>query len=166
MSNFNLKSIWKQTGGTGGSTNLEQRVQNIETNYVSKNANQLQQINGLVDFKNNIVCKRNGYVDYVDTKEFDIVSILDGEVISVEDSEVYGKVVTIKHNDNLKSVYSNVTGVLVNVGYKISQGEVFAMSSKSKLNTENESMLHFEVYYKESAIDPENMYTMTVSDFE
>ena len=40
------------------------------------------------------------------------------------------------------------------------------MSSKSKLNTENESMLHFEVYYKESAIDPENMYTMTVSDFE
>ena len=30
MGNFNLKSIWKQTGGTGGSTNLEQRVQAIE----------------------------------------------------------------------------------------------------------------------------------------
>lgn len=109
---------------------------------------------------------QNNGVDYVDTKEFDIVSILDGEVVSIEDSEVYGKVVTIKHNDNLKSVYSNVSGVLVNVGYKISQGEVFAMSSKSKFNTEDESMLHFEVYYKGSAIDPENMYTMTVSDFE
>ena len=29
-----------------------------------------------------------------------------------------------------------------------------------------ESMLHFEVFYKESAIDPENMYTMSVSDFQ
>ena len=36
MGNFNLKSIWKQTGGTGGSTNLEQRVQNIENNFARK----------------------------------------------------------------------------------------------------------------------------------
>ena len=35
--------------------------------YLQKNSNQLQQVSGLVDFKNNIVCKRNGYVDYVDT---------------------------------------------------------------------------------------------------
>lgn len=35
--------------------------------YLQKNSNQLQQVNGLVDFQNNIVCKRNGYVDYVDT---------------------------------------------------------------------------------------------------
>ena len=67
MGNFNLKSIWKQTGGTGGSTNLEQRVQAIENGYLQKNSNQLQQVSGLVDFTNNIVCKRNGYVDYVDT---------------------------------------------------------------------------------------------------
>ncbi len=109
---------------------------------------------------------QNNGVDYIDSNDFDVVAILDGEIISIEDSEVYGKVVTIKHNDNLKSVYSNVTGVLANVGYKINQGEVFAMSSKSKISGEKESMLHFEVYYKESPIDPENMYTMTVSDFQ
>lgn len=34
MGNFNLKSIWKQTGGTGGSTNLEQRVQTLENDTV------------------------------------------------------------------------------------------------------------------------------------
>ena len=123
-----------------------------------------KQQNSLILFEDTYM--QNNGVDYVDSKDFDVVSILDGEVISIEDSDVYGKVVTIKHNDNLKSVYSNVSGVLVNVGYKISQGEVFAMSSKSKLNANDESTLHFEVYYKESAIDPENMYTMTVSDFE
>lgn len=123
-----------------------------------------KQQNSLILFEDTYM--QNNGVDYVDSKDFDVVSILDGEVISIEDSDVYGKVVTIKHNDNLKSVYSNVSGVLVNVGYKISQGEVFAMSSKSKLSSSDESSLHFEVYYKESAIDPENMYTMTVSDFE
>ena len=35
--------------------------------YLQKNSNQLQQVNGLVDFHNNIVCKQNGYVDNVDT---------------------------------------------------------------------------------------------------
>lgn len=109
---------------------------------------------------------QNNGVDYVDNKNFDVVAILDGEIISIEDSEVYGKVVTIKHNDNLKSVYSSVDGVLVTVGYKIHQGEIFAMSAKPKLQSDYESMLHFEVFYKESAIDPENMYTMSVSDFQ
>ena len=109
---------------------------------------------------------QNNGVDYVDNKNFDVVAILDGEIISIEDSEVYGKVVTIKHNDNLKSVYSNVDGVLVTVGYKIHQGEIFAMSAKPKLQSDYESMLHFEVFYKESAIDPENMSTMSVSDFQ
>ena len=109
---------------------------------------------------------QNNGVDYVDSKNFDVVAILDGEVISIEDSEVYGKVVTIKHNDNLKSVYSNVDGVLVTVGYKVHQGEIFAMSAKPKLQSDYKSMLHFEVFYKESAIDPENMYTLSVSDFQ
>ncbi len=109
---------------------------------------------------------QNNGVDYVDSKNFDVVAILDGEVISIEDSEVYGKVVTIKHNDNLKSVYSNVDGVLVSVGYKVHQGEIFAMSAKPKLKSDYESMLHFEVFYKESAINPENMYTLSVSDFQ
>ena len=35
--------------------------------YLQKNSNQLQNVNGLVDFYNNVVCKQNGYVDRVDT---------------------------------------------------------------------------------------------------
>ena len=38
-----------------------------DTLYLQKNSTQLQQVNGLVDFHNNIVCKQNGYVDHVDT---------------------------------------------------------------------------------------------------
>ena len=67
MGNFNLKSIWKQTGGTGGSTNLEQRVQAIENGYFKKDGNTLQRVNNSSEFYANAVLKRNGYVDNVDT---------------------------------------------------------------------------------------------------
>ena len=36
---------------------------------------------------------------------------------------------------------------------------------KSSLDKEK-SLLHFEVYYKDNAIDPENLYTMSVSDLK
>ncbi len=107
---------------------------------------------------------QNSGVDYVNNTTFDVISILDGEVISVEDNDIYGKIITIKHNDNLITVYSSVTDVLVNVGYKVSQGEIIATSNKSNLNNDN-STLHFEVYYKNEVIDPENLYTLTIEDF-
>ena len=42
MGNFKIKSIWenKNTGGTGGSTNLEQRVQTLENEVVKKTGDQ------------------------------------------------------------------------------------------------------------------------------
>lgn len=67
MGNFNIKSIWKQTGGTGGSTNLEQRVQAIENGYFKKEGGPHQIVRNSADFFANIVLKRNGYVDNVDT---------------------------------------------------------------------------------------------------
>lgn len=123
-----------------------------------------KQLDSLIYYENTYM--QNNGVDYSNDEEFDVVSILDGEVVSIEDNAIYGKVVTIKHNDNLKSVYSNVKNVLVNVGYKISQGEIFASSDAYKVDTKVKSLLHFEVYYKDNAIDPENLYTMSVSDLK
>lgn len=67
MGNFNLKSIWKQNGGAGGSTNLEQRVQAIENGYFKKEGGPHQIVRNSADFFANIVLKQNGYVDNVDT---------------------------------------------------------------------------------------------------
>ena len=123
-----------------------------------------KQIDSLILYEGTYM--QNNGVDYVENEPFDVVAILPGEVISVEDNEVYGKVITIKHNDNLKSVYSNVTDVLVSVGYQVSIGEVIAASNKPKINSDYAEMLHFEVYYKENPVDPESLYTLSVSNFQ
>ena len=123
-----------------------------------------KQVNSLIYYENTYM--QNNGVDYTYDEDFEVVSILDGEVISIEDNAIYGKIVTIKHNDNLKSVYSNVKDVIVNVGYKINQGEIFGTTASYKPDTSVKSLLHFEVYYKDNAIDPENLYTMSVSDLK
>lgn len=127
-------------------------------------AEEKNQESSLIVYENTYI--QNTGVDYVSDSEFEIVSVLDGEVIGIEDSDVYGKVVTIKHNENLISVYSNVKDLTVTLGYKTSMGEIIATSNKTSLESTDKSMLHFEVYYKGNAMDPENLYTMSVSDFE
>lgn len=125
-------------------------------------ADENKQEESIVYYENTYL--QNNGVDYVSDESFDVVSILDGEIISIDESDVYGKVITIKHNDNLKTVYANVEDVLVSVGYKVSQGEIIAVSAKSTTNTTEKSLLHFEVYYKENVMDPENFYTLSVDE--
>ena len=55
MGNFNLKSIWKQTGGTGGSTN-----------YFKKDGGEKQIVNNNTDFFADVIFKRRAYVDQID----------------------------------------------------------------------------------------------------
>lgn len=123
-----------------------------------------KQVDSLIEYEGTYL--QNNGVDYVSDDKFDVMAILAGEVISIEDSDVYGKVITIKHNENLKSVYSNVKDVLVSVGYSAAQGEIIASSDKPKINDKNNSMLHFEVYYKNEPVDPESLYTLSVSEFQ
>lgn len=136
----------------------------VHTYFYDYEGESKKQIDSLIYYEDTYM--QNNGVDYVDGEDFDIVSILDGEIVSISDNAIYGKVITIKHNDNLVSVYSNVKDILVNVGYKINQGEIFAKSNSYKVDSNVKSLLHFEVYYKDNVIDPENLYTMSVSDLK
>ena len=80
-------------------------------------------------------------------------------------NDIFGNIVTVKHNDNLMTVYSNINDVNVNVGYKVSKGEIIGTSGSSKLQSDFVNTLHFEVYYKGEVIDPENLYTLSIEDF-
>lgn len=122
-----------------------------------------KQENSLIVYENTYI--QNNGVDYISDDEFEVSSVLDGEIISIEENEYYGTTITVKHNDNLSSVYSNVNNVLPSVGYRVSKGEIIATSSINK-KVSTSQLLHFEVYYKGNAIDPEGMYTLKVSDLK
>ena len=90
---------------------------------------------------------QNTGVNYIHDESFDVVSVLNGEVIGIEDNDIYGKIVTIKHNDNLITTYSNIDDVVVDMGYNVSQGEIIGTSKISEISenkTLNKEMLQFQ----------------------
>lgn len=136
----------------------------LSKDYYDYKSDNTSQENSIIYYKGTYF--QNNGIDYEYDEDFDVVSILDGEVISIEDNDVYGKIIKIKHNDNFISIYSNIKDILVSVGYKVTTGEIIAKSNKSIYENDNKSLLHFEIIYKDETINPETFYTLSVNELE
>jgi len=101
---------------------------------------------------------QNTGVDYVLNDIFEVISILDGEVMEVEEEELLGKSVTIKHNNNVISVYQSLSEITVQKGDKVTQGQVIGKSGTCNLGSDLGNHLHFELTIDGQIVDPENYY--------
>lgn len=97
---------------------------------------------------------QNSGVDFVSSEIFDVVSIRDGEVISVGEEESVGKVVKIQHNNEYVSVYQSLSEINVKKGDKVTQGQVIGKSGTNKIDEELGNHLHFELYIKGQMVNP------------
>ena len=109
---------------------------------------------------------QNSGVDYTSKNVFDVVSILDGTVISVEENDILGTTVEVRHTNNLISVYQGLSDVIVEENMQIIQGQIIAKSGTSNINKDLGNHLHFELYYKGSVVNPTDYYDKLVSELE
>lgn len=120
------------------------------------------QENAIVYYENTYM--QNSGVDYKSETVFDVISVLDGKVVSVESDEVLGNIVKIEHDKEIVSVYQGIDKVTLKVGDSVTQGQVIGTSGTSSINSNYTTSLHFEVYYKGTLMDPENLYTRNIKD--
>jgi len=120
------------------------------------------QENAIVYYENTYM--QNSGVDYKSETVFDVISVLDGKVLSVETDEVLGNIVKIEHDKEIVSVYQGIDKVTLKVGDNVTQGQVIGTSGTSSINSNYTTSLHFEVYYKGTLMDPENLYTRNLKD--
>lgn len=125
-------------------------------------ADEERQQNSIIFYENTYM--QNSGVDYVSDETFDIVSVLDGEVMSIETDATLGNIVKIKHDKNIITVYQGIDNIEIEEGTKINQGTIIGTSGTSKINTNYTTSLHFEVYYNGELIDPESFYTLNIED--
>ena len=142
-------------------TNFENIIPVVETNnqiikpYLSDNvtigkyfydfeANEERQQNSIIFYENTYM--QNSGVDYISDTQFDILAVLDGEVISVETDDTLGNIVKIKHDKNIITVYQGIDNIEIEKGNKVNQGSIIGTSGTSKINTNYTTSLHFEVY--------------------
>ena len=107
---------------------------------------------------------QNTGINYASETEFDIISILDGEVIDIKDEELLGKTVTIRHNNELISVYQSLKDVKVKSGDKVSAGQIIGKSGSCNLIKDSVNNLHFELYANGTRVDPKNYFDKKIGE--
>ena len=115
-------------------------------------------------YYNNTYMQSSG-IDYVKNDSFDVVSILDGTIIDIKEDELLGKIVEIKHNNELVSSYTGLSIVNVQKGENITKGMKIGVSGTNKVNESLGNHLHFEIYQNGVNIDPLKVLGKKIGDF-
>lgn len=103
-------------------------------------------------------------ISYGKDDTFQVLSILDGEVTSVEEDDILGKIVQIKHDNNIISSYQSLSEVSVKVGDKVKQGDILGKSGKSNLEADLGNHLYFELVIKDANVNPEDYFDKSVNE--
>ena len=96
--------------------------------------------------------------------DFDVVSILDGTVISVKEDSVVGNVVQIRYGNDIIGVYQSLGEVAVKENDTVKQGQIIGKSGNSNISKDLNSHLHFELIIKGQLVDPELYYDKNVNE--
>ena len=121
-----------------------------------------KQLNSIIYYDNTYM-QNTGNIYGKDDK-FDVIAIADGEVIKVEDGNLFGKVVTIKHNDNLVSVYRFLETTSVTPDKVVKQGDKIGESGISNITDNTKYQLYFELLVHDSIVDAENYYGKDINE--
>lgn len=128
----------------------------VVKSYYDYQADSSSQENSILYYENTYM--QNSGVDYAGSTEFDVVSILDGTVVSVTDDDILGTTIQIKHSNDLISVYQSMGSVNVQENDTITQGTVIGKSGESNISSDLGNHLHFELYHQGSVVNPEEYY--------
>lgn len=119
-----------------------------------------EQEKSIIYYENTYI--QNSGVSYSGDDTFDVISVLDGVVISVQENDVLGTTVEIRHNNDLISVYQSLSNVSVKKDDKVIQGQIIAKSGLSNIEKDLGNHLHFELYYKGKIVNPEEYYNKSL----
>jgi stage II sporulation protein Q len=107
---------------------------------------------------------QNSGVDYAGKNNFEVVAVLDGTVINVNEDNLLGKVIEIRHSNELISVYQSLSEVSIKKGDNVKQGQSIGKSGTCNVAASLKDHLHFEIIFNGKVVDPESIYDKTIKD--
>lgn len=128
----------------------------VVTNFYKKDDDEETQKNSIIYFENTYIPSTG--IDYQTDYDFDVIAILDGVIMSIKEDQNLGKIIEIKHNDNVISTYQSLSEIIVKEGDQVKQGDIIAKSGTSNIKKDLGSHLHFELTINSKTVDPEDYY--------
>lgn len=134
----------------------------ISKSYYDYKGEATEQEKSITVYENTYI--QNTGIDYVSTNTFDVISVLDGTVVTVKEDELLGKVIEVKHDNGLITSYQSLSEITVQKNDKIKQGQVIGKSGTNELDKEIGNHLHFEIYENGSIVNPLNYLNKEVDN--
>ena len=134
----------------------------IIKNFYDKDSDNVTQENSLILYQNTYM--PNTGVIYKGEESFDVLAVYEGEVIKVEEDEIMGTMVTIKHSENIMGIYGSLKNVIVKEGDIINKQDRIGESGKNNLSKDLGDHLHFELIVNGKNINPEKSYSKTLEE--
>lgn len=128
----------------------------ILSNYYDNNADENTQQNSIIYYNNTYI--QNSGTIYGQDDQFDVVAIYDGEVIKVDESSILGKVIEIRHSNDVISIYQLLGDVKVELNSKVKQGQKIGTSSLSNILGNNKQQLYFELAIRGQLVNGEQYF--------
>ena len=93
-----------------------------------------------------------------DNSVFKVSAIYDGTVISVEEDELYGTTVAIRHSDDVVSIYSSLSDVTLKVNDQVKTSDVIGKATTSLMDTEAGVHVHLEIKIDDEYVNPASVF--------
>jgi len=107
---------------------------------------------------------QNSGVDFSKGSSFDVVSVLDGTVVTVEEDNMVGKVIEIRHSNEMISSYQSLSEVYVKKDDVVTKGQIIGKSGYSNIAKNLKDHLHFELLYKGQVVNPLDYFDRSIEE--
>ncbi|MDD4036368.1 MAG: M23 family metallopeptidase [Bacilli bacterium] len=105
---------------------------------------------------------QNSGVDFSKGSGFDVVSVLGGTVINVKEDNILGKIIEIRHSNEMISLYQSLSEVNVRKDDTVTKGQIIGKSGYSNIAKDLKDHLHFELLYKGQVVDPLDYFDKSI----
>jgi stage II sporulation protein Q len=130
--------------------------------FYNYQAERKEQEKAIVFFENTYM--QNSGVDFSKGSSFDVISVLDGTVISVKEDNELGKIIEIRHSNEMISVYQSLSETYVKKDDVVIKGQKIGKSGYSNINKDLKDHLHFELLYKGQVVNPLDYFDRSIEE--
>ena len=103
--------------------------------------------------------QKNQGIDFQVSPGSPVFAAASGNVALITDNtENFGKIVLIRHKNNLISIYGRVAKVFVKKNEVVTKGQKIGIMAEKENNDKNQTILHFELRKGTQSVNPENYF--------
>lgn len=132
------------------------------TKYYDYKADEKSQQESIINYENTYM--QSSGISYGKDSIFDVVSVLPGTIEEIKEDELLGKVIKVKHNDNVYSVYECLGETTISKGDNVIAGQVIGQSGKCNINKDVNNHVYFELIVNNKNVNPNDYYGKTLKE--